>query len=236
MDASGRLVLTLYGDDFPLPIEPEATYWIVGGLGEIGCHTAQVLAERGATSLVLTGRNPQAGAEALVPRPHTCRLTVLAADVSNAARLENFELSLGGRKIVCRESLSELTTAVAMSRCDDKRVAIQRSRVLLEEYFGASAEQADHLLLGEVELLPAEPESTVPSEHAPLVDILKELVKHPGVQKLGLEIDFADARSVGARLAELLPIEPEIKQSLLQLQLPRERLQELTRLVNKFRG
>ncbi len=100
----------------------------------------------------------------------------------------------------------------------------------------STREQADHLLLGEVEILPAEPESRVPSEHEPLVDILKELVKHPGVQKLGLEIDFADARSVGARLAELLPIEPEIKQSLLQLQLPRERLQELTRLVNKFRG
>lgn len=33
-----------------------------------------------------------------------------------------FELSLGGRRIVCRESLSELTTAVAMSRCDDKQV------------------------------------------------------------------------------------------------------------------
>jgi len=31
-----------------------------------------------------------------------------------------FELSFGGRKIVCRESLSELTTAIAMSRCDDK--------------------------------------------------------------------------------------------------------------------
>lgn len=100
----------------------------------------------------------------------------------------------------------------------------------------STREQADHLLLGTVDFLPAEPDSTVPSEHAPLVDILKELVKHPGVQKLGLEIDFADARSVGARLAELLPIEPEIKQSLLQLQLPRERLQELTRLVNKLRG
>ncbi len=33
-----------------------------------------------------------------------------------------FSLSLGGRTIVCRESLSELTTAVAMSRCDNKRV------------------------------------------------------------------------------------------------------------------
>lgn len=33
-----------------------------------------------------------------------------------------FKLSLGGRSITCRESLSELTSAVAMSRCDDKRV------------------------------------------------------------------------------------------------------------------
>lgn len=33
-----------------------------------------------------------------------------------------FELRLGGRSVVCRESLSELTSAVAMSRCDDKTV------------------------------------------------------------------------------------------------------------------
>ena len=31
-----------------------------------------------------------------------------------------FTLTLGGRSIACRESLSELTSAVAMSRCDDK--------------------------------------------------------------------------------------------------------------------
>ncbi|WP_019960859.1 N-acetylglutaminylglutamine synthetase [Woodsholea maritima] len=33
-----------------------------------------------------------------------------------------FRLSHGGRSIVCRESLTELTSAVAMSRCDDKQV------------------------------------------------------------------------------------------------------------------
>ncbi|MEJ2529887.1 MAG: N-acetylglutaminylglutamine synthetase [Gammaproteobacteria bacterium] len=33
-----------------------------------------------------------------------------------------FDLSLGGRSVSCRESLSELTTAVAMSRCDNKAV------------------------------------------------------------------------------------------------------------------
>ena len=31
-----------------------------------------------------------------------------------------FTLTLGGRTIACRESLSEMTSAVAMSRCDDK--------------------------------------------------------------------------------------------------------------------
>jgi GNAT-family acetyltransferase (TIGR03103 family) len=33
-----------------------------------------------------------------------------------------FRLSHGGRSIICRESLSELTTAIAMSRCQDKEV------------------------------------------------------------------------------------------------------------------
>ncbi|HMN64860.1 MAG TPA: N-acetylglutaminylglutamine synthetase [Burkholderiaceae bacterium] len=40
-----------------------------------------------------------------------------------------FRLALGGRTITCRESLSELTSAIAMSRCDDKRVT---RRVLTE--------------------------------------------------------------------------------------------------------
>ena len=38
-------------------------------------------------------------------------------------------LSYGGREIITREALSEMTTAVAMSRCDDKRVT---RRVLLQ--------------------------------------------------------------------------------------------------------
>jgi GNAT-family acetyltransferase (TIGR03103 family) len=33
-----------------------------------------------------------------------------------------FALHLGGRRIICRESLTELTTAIAMSQCDDKAV------------------------------------------------------------------------------------------------------------------
>ena len=97
-------------------------------------------------------------------------------------------------------------------------------------------EQPDHLLLGEVELLAEEPVGELLEEHAPLVDVLKQLTAHPLVQRLNLEVDFDQARSVSLRLAELLPIEPEIKQTLLQMRWPRERLTELLRLVRKFQG
>jgi Lon protease-like protein len=95
-------------------------------------------------------------------------------------------------------------------------------------------EQKDHLLLGQVEFLPEEPPGDLLPEHANLVEVLKELTKHPLVQRLNLDVDFAQARSVSFRLADLLPIEPEIKQSLLQLRWPRERLMELSRIVRKF--
>lgn len=98
----------------------------------------------------------------------------------------------------------------------------------------STREQDDHLLIGQVEYLPAEPEGELLPEHEGLVQILKQLTEHPLVQKLDIEVEFEQARSVSLRLADLLPIEPEIKQSLLQLRWPRERLAELRRIVGKF--
>jgi GNAT-family acetyltransferase (TIGR03103 family) len=45
----------------------------------------------------------------------------IAVDVLDEAE-GYFALQYGGRRIICRESLSELTSAIAMSRCDNKRV------------------------------------------------------------------------------------------------------------------
>jgi GNAT-family acetyltransferase (TIGR03103 family) len=45
----------------------------------------------------------------------------IAVDILDAPH-GYFRLSQGGRNITCRESLSDLTSAIAMSRCDDKRV------------------------------------------------------------------------------------------------------------------
>jgi GNAT-family acetyltransferase (TIGR03103 family) len=62
-------------------------------------------------------------------------------------------LTHGGRKIVTRESLSELTTAVAMSRCDDKRITrrlLQRAGIAVPLGRLAEDEEADARFLEEV--------------------------------------------------------------------------------------
>src|SRR5690606_22487838 len=53
-----------------------------------------------------------------------------------------FRLSFGGRPIHCRESLSELTSAVAMSICDDKAVTrrvVERAGLNVPEQMDAAA-------------------------------------------------------------------------------------------------
>ncbi|SEE62254.1 GNAT-family acetyltransferase TIGR03103 [Jiangella alba] len=62
-------------------------------------------------------------------------------------------LSHGGRRIVTRESLSELTTAVAMSRCDDKQLTrriFQRAGLSVPRGVSASSAEADAAFLAEV--------------------------------------------------------------------------------------
>ena len=97
-----------------------------------------------------------------------------------------------------------------------------------------ASEQKDHLLVAQVELLPEEAPGELLPEHANLVEVLQELPRHPLVKRLDVDVDFEQARSVSFRLADLLPIEPEIKQALLQLRWPKERLMELSRIVRKF--
>ncbi len=57
-----------------------------------------------------------------------------------------FRLSHGGRSIHCRESLSELTSAIAMSICDDKAVTrrfVERAGVKVPEQISAASDRDD---------------------------------------------------------------------------------------------
>lgn len=74
----------------------------------------------------------------------------IAVDVQDAAE-GYFSLSLGGRAIVCRESLSELTTAIAMSRCDNKLVTgrvLRDAGLFTPEHVLAGDERTEREFLG----------------------------------------------------------------------------------------
>ena len=89
--------------------------------------------------------------------------------------------------------------------------------------------------MGSVQFLPEESAGELTDDHEPLIAVLKDLLQHPLIKQLNPQVDLQQARSVSYRLADLLPIEPEIKQTLLQITWPKERLSELQRLVGKFR-
>jgi GNAT-family acetyltransferase (TIGR03103 family) len=76
----------------------------------------------------------------------------IAVEVLDRAAGE-LRLSHGGRSIVTRESLSELTTAVAMSRCDDKRHTrriLSKAGLTVPAGHDATFDEADHAFLAEM--------------------------------------------------------------------------------------
>ena len=102
---------------------------------------------------------------------------------------------------------------------------------------GATREQADHLLLGDVEYLPEEKACPVGDGFQGLTALLRlhEMVGHPSARSEGGadDIDRDDARTLGWRLADVLPFPPEAKQILLQMAGAMERLVEIRRMVQK---
>lgn len=71
-----------------------------------------------------------------------------------------FRLSYGGRTVHCRESLSELTTGVAMSICDDKAVTrrvVERAGLTVPAQIEADGREALEAFLAEHRLLVVKP-------------------------------------------------------------------------------
>lgn len=87
--------------------------------------------------------------------------------------------------------------------------------------------QADGLNLAEVEMLAPEAEMAVPARHARLSALLKSVLPQLGEVYADMEMKLDDAAWVGHRLAEILPIPPDDKQSCLELDDPIQRLDVL---------
>lgn len=90
--------------------------------------------------------------------------------------------------------------------------------------------QADGLAHATVELLPEEVDASVPTRFASCRQLLERFVAEHGEQIFASPLRFDSSAWVGARLAEVLPLPPPVKQKLLELDgLPR--LEALERLI-----
>jgi GNAT-family acetyltransferase (TIGR03103 family) len=71
-----------------------------------------------------------------------------------------FKLIHGGREITCRESLCELTSAIAMSRCDDKRLthrALKAAGLRVPKQFSAGSFEENRNILNDLERVVVKP-------------------------------------------------------------------------------
>lgn len=90
---------------------------------------------------------------------------------------------------------------------------------------GATWEETDHLMMGEVTFVPDEPEGPLREEDADLVKLLEYFVDARDLPSaVRKRIDYTNERDVSVRLADLLPIHSNDKQKLLQMDSPRVRL------------
>ncbi len=109
-------------------------------------------------------------------------------------------------------------------------VASGERRFVVERAESAS----DGLMIGHVSLLADEGDSEITEEHGELLKVLIELMKHPLVQELKLDVDLTKAQSVSYRLSDLLPVATEEKQKLLEIDSAEERLSRLRKIIDKF--
>jgi NAD(P)-dependent dehydrogenase (short-subunit alcohol dehydrogenase family) len=119
-------------------VRAEATYWITGGLGALGLHTARWLAGLGARHIVLTGRHsPSEAARQVIRDCEALGATILVrlADVADAAQMDT----------VCREivrTLPPLRGIVHAAGTLDDGILLQQSRSRFAEVLRGKAHGA----------------------------------------------------------------------------------------------
>ena len=96
--------------------------------------------------------------------------------------------------------------------------------------------QDDGLMTGEIEMLPTHEEDDIDSiSRIPdLIDTLRQLEQHPYIEKQAMEIDYACTEDVCYKLSQLLPVEPLVKQSLLEINNLEEKIDRLRDLINRI--
>jgi hypothetical protein len=113
------------------------------------------------------------------------------------------------------------------------RITVEGSRRFR---IGDCREQADRLLLGEVEWLADAEPLPVDEAYSHLSEILAGLAEHPALARLGVQAQPRDAAQLAYQLAQYLPLDEADRYAVLAEREPMEGLVFLDRIVKELGG
>ena len=97
--------------------------------------------------------------------------------------------------------------------------------------------QEDELLLGKIEKINEEDDNlSNEPEYLDLWNMVKEIANHPEIKKLNLDLDLNSSISVCYILASVLPLRPQEKQTILEFENNRDKLDYLKALIKRLGG
>jgi hypothetical protein len=100
----------------------------------------------------------------------------------------------------------------------------------------ATRKQPNGLLVGNVELQPAEPPAPLTEAGLSLLEVLRSLEAHPQVVRMKLRVDYNNAWQVAYTLLQLLPIEESRKYELLGIDTIDALMARLRAVINELSG
>ena len=92
----------------------------------------------------------------------------------------------------------------------------------------------DQLLSGEVTVLPEPVSEALPPELKILPKLLEQIISDAGPLYDSIQRDYEDTNWIGYRLAEILPLEPQIRQELLEQDNSIDRLRQIYSNIKEY--
>ena len=162
---------------------------------------------------------------------------------SSLSKSEGFCIVLSMQENTPEESQSGLLRNIAtyveiidFNQLDNGLLGITvqgKQKVVIEDTW----EQDDQLLIGKIKKIKEEDSDLcIDSKYVDLWDMVKDITNHPEIKKLNLDLDLNSSISVSYILASVLPLRPVEKQTILEFEDPRDKLDYLKEIIKKLGG